>query len=62
MLALVIFLVTLVFVIWQPKGLGIGWSALIGAGVALAAGVIEIGDISEQVSSKVLPSLSLRRS
>lgn len=45
MLALAIFLVTLVFVIWQPKGFGIGWSALIGAAVALATGVIHPGDI-----------------
>ncbi|GJE74085.1 arsenic transporter [Methylorubrum suomiense] len=45
MLALAIFLVTLVLVIWQPKGLGIGWSALAGAAVALATGVIHPGDI-----------------
>lgn len=45
MLALAIFLVTLIFVIWQPRGLGIGWSALVGAGVALAAGVIQFDDI-----------------
>lgn len=45
MLALAIFVVTLVFVIWQPCGLGIGWSALIGAGVALATGVIHLNDI-----------------
>ncbi|KQP85453.1 arsenic transporter [Methylobacterium sp. Leaf113] len=45
MLALAIFVVTLVFVIWQPKGFGIGWSALIGAAVALATGVIHLGDI-----------------
>ncbi|GBR28217.1 arsenic transporter [Gluconobacter japonicus] len=45
MLALLIFVVTLVFVIWQPRGLGIGWSAMAGAAVALAAGVIHWHDI-----------------
>ena len=45
MLALVLFVVTLVLVIWQPKGLGIGWSALAGAIVALATGVIQWHDI-----------------
>ncbi|WP_305790854.1 ArsB/NhaD family transporter, partial [Acetobacter pasteurianus] len=45
MLALLIFVVTLVFVIWQPRGLGIGWSAMAGAAVALATGVIHWHDI-----------------
>ena len=45
MLAIAIFLVTLVLVIWQPRGLGIGWSALGGAAVALALGVIHPHDI-----------------
>ena len=41
-----IFLATLVVVIWQPRGLGIGWSALAGAVVALAAGVVDLTDIA----------------
>jgi arsenical pump membrane protein len=41
MLAFLIFAITLLFVIWQPRGLGIGWSASAGALVALAAGVIK---------------------
>lgn len=43
--AFLIFLATLVFVIWQPRGLGIGWSAAAGAVVALLAGVIHVNDI-----------------
>lgn len=40
-----IFLLTLVLVIWQPKGLGIGWSAAGGAALALAVGAIQLSDI-----------------
>jgi arsenical pump membrane protein len=43
--AFLIFLATLALVIWQPRGLGIGWSAAGGAIVALLAGVIHAGDI-----------------
>jgi len=43
--ALLIFLVTIVLVIWQPRGLGIGWSAMLGAVVALLSGVVHPADI-----------------
>ncbi len=43
--ALLIFIVTLVLVIWQPRGLGIGWSAALGAVLALLSGVVQPGDI-----------------
>ncbi|WP_432240130.1 arsenic transporter [Herbaspirillum robiniae] len=43
--ALVIFLLTLALVIWQPRGLGIGWSACGGAAAALACSVIQWSDI-----------------
>ncbi|MGH8854525.1 MAG: arsenic transporter [Telluria sp.] len=45
LLAFLIFIATLVLVIWQPRGLGIGWSASAGALVALLAGVIHPSDI-----------------
>jgi arsenical pump membrane protein len=45
MLAFAIFVATLVLVIWQPRGLGIGWSALAGAAVALASGVVGWADV-----------------
>lgn len=44
-LSVIIFLLTLVFVIWQPKGLSIGWSACTGALLALLVGVVSYQDI-----------------
>lgn len=43
--ALLIFAVTITLVIWQPKGLQIGWSAMGGAAAALLLGVVTLADI-----------------
>jgi arsenical pump membrane protein len=45
LLALLVFAVTIALVIWQPRGLGIGWSALGGAVVALLLGIVSLSDI-----------------
>lgn len=43
--AFLIFAVTITLVIWQPKGLQIGWSAMGGAAAALLLGVVTLADI-----------------
>lgn len=45
LIAAAIFVFTLILVIWQPRGLGVGWSASLGALLALLAGVVSPGDI-----------------
>ncbi|GAC1033220.1 arsenical efflux pump membrane protein ArsB [Pseudomonas sp. No.21] len=45
LIAAAVFLLTLVLVIWQPRGLGVGWSAALGALLALVAGAVSLQDI-----------------
>lgn len=44
-LAVSLFLVTLVFIIWQPRGLQIGTTAVIGAIVAVLLGIVSVADV-----------------
>lgn len=44
-LSMLVFLITLFFVIWQPRGLQIGTTAVVGAIVALLVGVVSLSDV-----------------
>jgi arsenical pump membrane protein len=45
LVAIAVFVFTLTLVIWQPRGLGVGWSASLGAIIALAVGAVSLQDI-----------------
>ncbi|NMP23635.1 arsenic transporter [Sulfobacillus harzensis] len=45
LLAVLIFVATLVLVIWQPRGLGIGWTAVGGAALSLIVRVVTLQDV-----------------
>lgn len=48
-LAVALFVAVLALVIWQPRGLSIGWPAAIGGALAVALGVVSVTDVGTVV-------------
>ncbi|MCY0865554.1 MAG: arsenical efflux pump membrane protein ArsB, partial [Sulfobacillus sp.] len=48
-LAIGLFVVVLTLVIWQPRGLSIGWTAAAGGVLALALGIVSWANVGEVV-------------
>jgi arsenical pump membrane protein len=49
LLAVLLFVAVLVLVIWQPRGLSIGWPAAIGGALAVVLGIVSVGDVAQVV-------------
>ena len=49
LLAVLLVVAVLVLVIWQPRGLSIGWPAAIGGTLAVVLGIVSVGDVAQVV-------------
>ena len=49
LMAVLLFVVVLVLVIWQPRGLSIGWTAGAGGGLAVLLGIVSLADVAQVV-------------